>query len=98
MIYDILFAVCGIGLIALGLSLVKLDIRVEAWRVETLRHVKLINDIDHKRLADSCRLDGAFRRIQDLEDRLEVQEASTARLEDKIKALEDTVEYLENKL
>ena len=31
MIYDILFAVCGIGLIALGLSLFKLGDRVDCW-------------------------------------------------------------------
>ena len=37
-------------------------------------------------------------RIQVLEDRLEKQEALTANLEEKIKALEETVEYLENKL
>lgn len=84
MIYDILFAVCGIGLIALGMSLFKLDTRVEAWRVETLRHVKLLNDLDNKRLEDACRTAEAFKRIQDLEE--------------KIKALEETVEYLENKL
>lgn len=37
-------------------------------------------------------------RIQALEERLERQEALTADLEDKIKALEGTVEYLEGKL
>ena len=74
MIYDILFAVCGIGLIALGLSLMKLDNLVESWMAEVLHLTKVINDIDHKRLADSCRLDGAFRRIQELEDRLEALE------------------------
>lgn len=36
--------------------------------------------------------------IQALEDRLKEQEALTANLEDKIKALEGTVEYLEGKL
>lgn len=40
----------------------------------------------------------AVGRIQALEDRLEGQEALTANLEDKIKALEETVEYLEGKL
>lgn len=98
MIYDILFAVCGIGLIALGVSLMKLDNLVESWRMETLHHTKLLNDIDHKRLENTCRLDGAFRRIQALEDRLEGQEALTTVLEEKIKALEETVEYLEGKL
>lgn len=36
----------------------------------------------------------AVGRIQALEDRLEGQEALTANLEEKIKSLEDTVEYL----
>ena len=60
MIYDILFAVCGIGLIALGMSLFKLDTRVEAWRVETLRHTRLLNDIDDKQYRDASRLGEAF--------------------------------------
>lgn len=94
MIYDILFAVCGIGLIALGLSLFKLDTRVESWIAEVLRHVKLMNDIDNKRFEDSCRLARAYERIQALEERLEGQEAFTANLEEKIKDLEETVEYL----
>lgn len=98
MTYDILFAVCSIGLIALGLSLFKLDTRVESWISEVLHHTKLMNDIDNKRFEDSCRLARAFERIQALEDRLEGQEALTAGLEDKIKALEETVEYLEGKL
>ena len=84
MIYDILFAVCGIGLIALGLSLFKLDTKVDSWAMEVVRHVGLINDIDDKRFGDSCRLSRAFERIQALEE--------------KIKALEETVESLEHKL
>lgn len=98
MIYDILFAVAGIGLIALGFSLFKLDTRVESWIAEVLHHTKLMNDIDNKRFEDSCRLSRAYQRIQALEDRLEGQEALAANLEDKIKALEGTVEYLEGKL
>lgn len=66
------------------MSLFELDTRVEAWRVETLRHTRLLNDIDNKQYRDASRLGEAFKRIQSLEE--------------KIKALEDTVEYLENKL
>ena len=118
MIYNILFAVCGIGLIALGINLIRLDIRVESWVIEVTRHVKLINDLDDKRFKDASRLDEAFKRIQELEDRLEAHAAELTEhhnkidtleineglferipdLEDKIKALEGTVEYLEGKL
>lgn len=71
MTYNILFAVVGIGLIALGLSLMKLDSLAESCMMETLHNAKLINDIDSKRSKDSCRLDEAFRRIQALEEQLE---------------------------
>lgn len=98
MVYNILFAVCGIGLIALGLSLFKLDCKVESWAAEVLHHVVLINDVDNKRFENSRRLDEAFKRIQVLEERLEEQEALTVGLDEKIKALEETVEYLEGKL
>lgn len=98
MIYDILFAVCGIGLIALGLSLMKLDKLVRSWMAEVLDLTKVINAVDRRQFEGSLRLDEAFQRIQVLEDRLEGQEALTANLEDKIKALEETVEYLEGKL
>ena len=98
MIYNVLFVIVGIGLIALGLSLMKLDRFTNSWVIEVLRHTKLLNDIDHKRFEDSCRLARAFERVKALEDRLEGQEALVANLEEKIKALEDTVEYLEGKL
>lgn len=98
MIYDILFVVCGIGLIALGTSLMKLDTLVDSWKMETLRLMGLLNDLDNKRFEDSCRVAKAFQRIQALEERLESQEALTIGLDEKIKALEDTVEYLEGKL
>lgn len=84
MIYNILFAVVGIGLIAFGISLMKLDGRVESWVLEVLHHTKLINDIDNKRLEDNSRLAEAFKRIQALEDRLEGQEALTAGFEEKL--------------
>jgi len=118
MIYNILFAVCGIGLIALGLSLFKVDTRVESWVVEVLHLTKLINDADNHRLEDNARVGEVFKRIQELEERLEAHAAELTEhhnkidtleineglfecipdLEDKIKALEDTVEYLEGKL
>ena len=98
MIYDILFAIAGIGLIALGFSLFKLDTKVDSWLTEVLRLMKLMNDWDDHRFTDNARVGEAFKRIQALEDRLEGQEALAAGLEEKIKALEETVEYLENKL
>lgn len=84
MTYNILFAVVGIGLIAFGLSLIKLNGLVDSWIVEVLRLTKLLNDLDHKRFEDSCRLDRAFKRIQDLENRLEGMGALVATLEEKL--------------
>ena len=115
---DILFAVCGIGLIALGLSLMKLDKLVESWMAEVLHLTKVINAVDRRQFEDSRRLDEVFKRIQELEERLEAHAAELTEhhnkidtleingglfehipeLEDKIKALEGTVEYLEGKL
>ena len=82
MIYDILFAVCGIGLIALGLSLFKLGDRVDVWSSVMRNHEKLLTDIDVHRTTDLLELDKALERIQVLED--------------KIKALEETVAYTVN--
>ena len=88
MIYDILFAVCGVGLIALGMSLMKLDTRIEAWRVQTLRLMRLLNDLESKRSEDNLRLDEAFKRIQELEDRLEAHAAELTEHHNKIDTLE----------
>lgn len=88
MSYNILFAVVGIGMIAFGVSLVKLDNLVKSWRVETLRLMKLLNDLDNKRFEDSCRLARAFQRIQDLEDRLEAQASELTEHHNKIDTLE----------
>lgn len=88
MIYNILFAVVGIGLIAFGLSLVKLDGRVDSWMMEVLHNVKLINDIDNRQTDNDKRLDEAFKRIQDLEDRLEAQGAELTEHHNKIDTLE----------
>ncbi len=88
MIYNILFVICGIGLIALGLSLFKLDCKVESWAAEVLHHVVLINDVDNKRFEDAHRLDEAFKRIQELEDRLEAQAAELTEHHNKIDTLE----------
>jgi len=99
MIHNILFAIVGIGLIALGLSLVKLDSLVESWRVEVLHHTKLLNDLDNKRFEDSCRLSRAYERIQVLEERLEGQEALTSELEKRVGALEEgSGEYFKSQL
>lgn len=70
MIYDILFAVVGIGLIAMGLSLFKLSDRVDCWVTEVMRLMKDITDIDNHRLDDNAQLGEAFKRIQALEERL----------------------------
>lgn len=64
MIYNILFVIVGIGLIALGVRLAKLDTLVDSWKTETLRLMRLLNDLDNKRFEDSCRLAKAFQRIQ----------------------------------
>lgn len=86
MIYNILFAVCGIGLIALGLSLFKLDDRVDVWSSVMRNHEKLFTDIDVHRTTDLLELDKALERIKALEDRLEGQEAFTANLEERLEA------------
>ena len=88
MIYDILFAVCGIGLISLGLSLFKLSDRVDCWVFEVGNLMKSITDVDNHQLADSDRLDEAFKRIQELEDRLEAHAAELTEHHNKIDTLE----------
>ena len=88
MIYNILFAVVGIGLIALGLSLVKLDSVVESWQIEVLRLIKVTNYVDTRRVEDSRRLDAAFKHIQELEDRLEAHAAELTEHHNKIDTLE----------
>ena len=98
MIYDILFAVCGVGLIAVGFNLFKLDDRIGCWISSIRHHEKLFTDIEWHRAEDLGKLADSNQRIKALEDRLEGQEALTVGLEEKIKALEETVEYLEGKL
>ena len=88
MIYDILFAICGIGLIALGLSLEKLDTLVDSWKMETVRLMGRLNDLGNKRFDDSCRLAKAFQRIQELEERLEAQSNELTQHHNKIDTLE----------
>ena len=88
MIYDILFAVCGVGLIALGLSLVKLDGRVDSWIREQWSQGKSINDLYARRKDDNKRLDEAFKRIQVLENRLEAHAAELTEHHNKIDTLE----------
>lgn len=84
MTYNILFAVVGIGLIALSVCVIKLDNLVESWRVETLRHTRLLNNIDDKQYKDADRLGRAFKRIQDLENQLEGMSTLVATLEEKL--------------
>ena len=92
MIYDILFAVCGIGLITLGLRLAKLDTLVDSWKMETVRLMGLLNDLDNKRFEDSCRLAKAFQCIQALEERV-------AALEKRVEVLEEgSGEYFKSQL
>ena len=86
--YNILFAIVGIGLIALGLSIWRIDGLVESWIAEVLHHTKLLNDIDDKRFKEACRLDRAFKRIQDLEERLEAQASELTEHHNKIDTLE----------
>ena len=88
MIYDILFAVCGIGLIALGLSIMKLYNLVDSWMAETLHQTKLINDLYASRKDDNNRLNEAFKRIQELEERLEAHAAELTEHHNKIDTLE----------
>lgn len=88
MIYDILFAVCGIGLIALGLSIMKLYNLVDSWMAETLHQTKLINDLYASRKDDNHRLNEAFKRIQELEERLEAHAAELTEHHNKIDTLE----------
>lgn len=88
MIYDILFAVVGIGLIAFGLSLVKLGGRVDSWVLEMLNHSKRINDLYNRQRDNDKRLTEAFKRIQELEERLEAQSAELTEHHNKIDTLE----------
>lgn len=88
MIYNILFAVVGIGLITVGVSLRNLDNLVESWVAEMLHLTKVINAVDRRQFEDSRRLDEAFKRIQELEDRLEAQAAELTEHHNKIDTLE----------
>ena len=88
MIYDILFAVCGAGLIALGLSLVELGDRVDSWIREQWSQGKSIDDLYARRKDDNKRLDEAFKRIQVLEERLEAHAAELTEHHNKIDTLE----------
>lgn len=88
MIYDILFAVVGIGLIAFGLSLIKLNGLVESWILEMLNHSKRINDLYNRHRDNDKRLNEAFKRIQELEERLEAHAAELTEHHNKIDTLE----------
>lgn len=114
MIYTILFAIVGVGLIALGLSLVKLGGRVDYLQLDYIKHEKYFTNVDWHRAEDLGKLADTNQRVQALEDRLEAHASELTEhhnkidtleideglferipdLEDKIKALEDTVEYL----
>ena len=98
MIYAILFAIVGVGLIALGLSLVKLGGRVDYLQLDYIKHEKYFTNVDWHRAEDLGKLADTNQRVRNLEERLEGQEALTVGLDEKIKALEETVECLEGKL
>ena len=88
MIYNILFAVVGIGLVAFGLSLAKLGNRVDSWILEMLNHSKRINDLYNRHRGNDKRLNEAFKRIQELEERLEAHAAELTEHHNKIDTLE----------
>lgn len=88
MIYNILFAVVGVGLIAFGISLAKLSGRVDSWILEMLNHSRRINDLYNLHRDNDKRLSRAFKRIQELEDRLEAHAAELTEHHNKIDTLE----------
>lgn len=84
MIYNILFAIVGVGLIALGLSLVKLGGRVDYLQLDYIKHEKYFTNVDWHRAEDLGKLADTNQRVQTLEDRLDGQEALVATLEEKL--------------
>lgn len=84
MIYNILFAVVGIGLIAYGLSLIKLNGRVDHLQLDYIKHEKYFANVDWHRAEDLGKLADTNQRVQTLEDRLDGQEALVATLEEKL--------------
>lgn len=88
MIYDILFAVCGIGLIALGLCLVKLGGRVDYLQLDYIKHEKYFTNVDWHRAEDLGKLADTNQRVQALEDRLEAHAAELTEHHNKIDTLE----------
>ena len=88
MIYDILFAVCGVGLIALGLSLVKLSFKVDSWIKLIVKHEKTFNDIEWHRVDDLSKLAALQQRVNILEKRLEAHAAELTEHHNKIDTLE----------
>lgn len=67
MIYNILFAITGIGLIALGLSLFKLDCKVESWILEQLSQIKRIHELEDRLEAHAAELTEHHNKIDTLE-------------------------------
>lgn len=67
MIYDILFAVCGVGLIALGLSLVNLGGRVDSWILEQFSQIKRIRALEERLEAHAAELTELHNKIDTLE-------------------------------
>ena len=88
MIYDILFAICGIGLIALGLSLFKLSDRVDHLQLDYIKHEKYFTNVDWHRAEDLGKLADTNQRVQVLEDRLEAHAAELTEHHNKIDTLE----------
>lgn len=88
MIYDILFAIIGIGLIALGLSLMKLNNLVEYLMARSLHHDKLFDDVEWHRADDLGKLAALEQRVRTLEEQLEAQASELTEHHNKIDTLE----------
>lgn len=84
----ICFLMIGINLIIIHSKLRAIDKLYTSWRAHTLHLEKLINDLYARRKDDNKRLDEAFKRIQELEDRLEAHAAELTEHHNKIDTLE----------
>lgn len=67
MIYNILFAITGIGLIAFGVSLFKLNSIVDSWILEQLSQIKRIQKLENRLEAHAAELTEHHNKIDTLE-------------------------------